>query len=298
MSQLVDSSPLLQPIIYDGQAYFTSQYFHAQYLANSPHGGKYRQHKHFLHALRSIETYTEYVEQSAIIEIAWSEAKILDSNQGQYVVTEGKQGSLSWKAIFQATGYQPLTLLNATAQAAMSHHLDDAISKQMSVAINTTIARQLSPSTTLAESLPEELATRRLRARMDAAAVLGTPLYLAQQEAVKAVLATTGIDFRPLLKGAPAQDQIAHTDRMLEPTELAKELGIRSARVMNLSLEALGWQVQKIGGGWEPTPAGKPYCAEHAWSSDYSTKTGLNFKWNVSAVRHALAQAQQSQAQP
>lgn len=50
----------------------------------------------------------------------------------------------------------------------------------------------------------------------------------------------------------------------------------------------LGWQVKKIGGGWEATPTGKPHCADHAWNGEHSTKTGYNLKWRVSAVRQAL----------
>lgn len=45
-----------------------------------------------------------------------------------------KQGLLQ---LFKLTGYKPLILLDATAQIALSHHLDDEVSKQMSVAVNT-----------------------------------------------------------------------------------------------------------------------------------------------------------------
>lgn len=280
-TQLTASSPLMQPVSYNGQTYYTSQYFHQQYLANSPHGGKYREHSAFLKALRSIEAYPLYLEQGDIVERAYPQGKSLNP---------------IWIQLYKSTGYQPLTLLNATAQVALSHHLDDAISQQISVAANTMVAKQAARRTT--EILPGERAERELAAFLGAGKLLGAPLYLVQQEAVKAVLVATGVDFRPLLKGAPAQDQISAADIMLEPTELAKELGLSNGRAMNLALEALGFQVKAIGGGWGPTPAGAPLCAVHAWASDHGTKTGVNLKWRASAVREALATQQQAGGMP
>jgi len=52
MPNLVPHPPLMQPVVYNGQEYFTSQYFHAAYLANSPHGGKYRRLDSFIKILR------------------------------------------------------------------------------------------------------------------------------------------------------------------------------------------------------------------------------------------------------
>ena len=133
MPDLVKVSHILsQPVEYEGQTYYTSQYFHQQYIANSEQGGKYRQHYHFLRLLRSIETYATYVQNKDIVEITY---KRTDSDQSQNGISE-------FLSLFQATGYRPLTLLNATAQLAMSHHLDDELSKQMSVTTNTIVARQ------------------------------------------------------------------------------------------------------------------------------------------------------------
>lgn len=262
-------SPLMQPVTYDGQQYFTSQYFHQQYLANSSLTGKYRQHSHFVRLLRSIEPYRKHLDRGDIVEITWHR-----------VNTEGIQNRDSFKPLFQAAGWNPLTLLNATAQLAMSHHLDDELSKQMSVATNARMAQQMT-----GESItrPLEDAHRDLAAALAIAALLEVPKYLAQQEAVKMVAQTTGVDLRPMLLTAPAQDNIAPDEVMLEPTELAKALGMPYAKDCNTFLARAGWQI-RTAIGWEPTAVGKPFAVRHAWVS--GNKTGYNWKWNVSAVQH------------
>lgn len=273
MPNLEPQSPLMQPILHNGHEYFTSQYFHAQYLANSPHGGKYRRHYHFLRAIRAIEAYELYVRQENIVELRYSE---VDSRNP------------FWVSLFKSIAYNNMALLDATAQLALSHHLDDEVSKQMSVAANTMVARQ---SRRPAALLPIDIAERTMQGSLRIAALLGAPLHIAQQEAVKLVSKETGLDFRPLLQAAPAQDAIPLAERMLEPTDLAKELGWgeNQGRKMNEALAGLGWQVKKIGGGWEATPTGKPHCVEgHAWTSRHSTKSGYNIKWRVAAVREAL----------
>jgi hypothetical protein len=120
--------------------------------------------------------------------------------------------------------------------------------------------------------------------------LLGTPTHIAQQEGAKYLLATYGVNVRPLLAAAPGQDNIAEEQRMLEPTAIGLELGLgknQGAKV-NKAIEALGWQVKKIGGGWEPTPGGKPHCAIHAWIADHGASSGYNLKWNIVALKKAL----------
>ena len=53
---------------------------------------------------------------------------------------------------------------------------------------------------------------------------------------------------------------------MLEPTPLAARLGFgkNHGYRMNRLLESLSWQVKRIDGTWEPTEAGRPYCAPPA----------------------------------
>jgi hypothetical protein len=265
----------MQPVMWQGHEYFTSQYFHQQYLAQSPYGAKHQLHRNFLRLLRSIPAYATYVSQGDVVELAWNRIK-----------TEATQILSQYQPLFEGTGYQPLTLLNATAQVAMTHHLDDELSQQISVAANTATARQLTKKAGV--GLPDEIAARKLAAWQEMGRLLGTPAHIVQQEAAKQIAATTGINLRPLLLAAPAQDAITPDDKMLEPRDLAKALGLSSGRILNSHLESLGWQVKRIGGGWEATPAGALHSTQHAWIADHGAKSGYNLKWNCEAVRTAL----------
>ncbi|MCK7581044.1 MAG: hypothetical protein MZV65_39105 [Chromatiales bacterium] len=77
MSKLVsiDSSPLMQPVQFNGQTYFTGQYFHQLYRTNSDADGKYKQTAHFLRLIRSIEAYPLYVESGDIVELTKADAE-------------------------------------------------------------------------------------------------------------------------------------------------------------------------------------------------------------------------------
>jgi hypothetical protein len=113
-------NPLMLPIELNGRTYFTSHYFHSLYRGNA--GEKYANIEEFNRLVRSIETYPEYVARADIVELKW-------------VVAKGS-GMQSLHPCFKATGYNPIMLINATAQIALTHHLDDALSKQVSVVVN------------------------------------------------------------------------------------------------------------------------------------------------------------------
>lgn len=140
MPNLTPQSPLLQPVTLDGQTYFTSQYFHAQYQQNTPGQGKHTRLDSFMRLLQSMEAYGVYIEQGDIRILTWEEVKSLTTNSGLVSAIKDLQ------PIFAAAGYRPLTLLNATAQAALSHHLDDLTSQAMSVAINQHVGRKAQPA--------------------------------------------------------------------------------------------------------------------------------------------------------
>lgn len=137
---------LMQPVTWDGQEYFTSQYFHRQYLENSEVGAKYQQHSHFARLVRSIEAYPIYVENGDIVEIPWSEYKSFKNKGIHPEDSLEKIGDL-----FIAASYNPLMLINKTGQIALTHHLDDELSKQMSVTANTMVAKQDMPTPTTAQ---------------------------------------------------------------------------------------------------------------------------------------------------
>lgn len=240
---LLPADILYQPVHYNGQEYLTSYYFHRQYRMNAGMQGKYRRHRDFVRLLRSMEAYALYSEQGDVVELHWTRIK-----------AEGAQILRTLQPLFQAAGYQSLVLLNATAQVALSNHLDDELSKQMSVAANTTIARQATRKNG-DTATPAELGARDFAAWLDVAKLLQTPIHIAQQEAAKAIEASYGVDFRPLLKGVVAQETIQPDDEMYEPTDLAKFLGFSSGQQMNRILQGLGLQY-KSGDTWVPTAKG------------------------------------------
>lgn len=287
MSNLVPTSPLMQPVLWHGQEYFTSQYFHQQYrqnLAEAGQEGKYREHRHFLQAIRLIPAYDTFAANHHIVLVTWQEVKTTN------LPDKSVSAFNELQKLFALTGYQPLTLLDHSAQIELMHHLEDEVSKEMAYRHSHHTATQLA-SRKASTPLPTELAARELAAWQEIGRMLGTPEYIVQQEAAKQIAATTGINLRPLLLAAPAQQTIAPEDVMLEPADLAKALGFKSGYALNCALETLGWQVRSIAGGWEPTPTGAPYAAQHAWTAEHGTKSGFNYKWKKQAVLDACTSA-------
>ena len=131
----------------------------------------------------------------------------------------------------------------------------------------------------------EQDAAAAIPAWMNMASLFNVPLHLAQIEAVKAVDERYAVDFSPLLVHAPAQNDIQESEVMLEPTELAKRLGLNSGAEANLALLSAGLQA-KEDGQWVPTEKGKPYCMKHAWKK--GSKSGYNLKWRLSAVSDVI----------
>lgn len=127
-----------------------------------------------------------------------------------------------------------------------------------------------------------------IEADLHIANLLGVPIHLAQSEAVKHARLSTGYDVSHLLQYAPAQSSIPDNDIMLEPTELARELGYSSAIAMNKALASAGLQVRNFD-KWQAIGFGAKISAVHHWSK--GGKTGYNLKWNVAKVRQALEAA-------
>lgn len=142
MNEVSSLNPLFLPVLYNRQTYFTSHYFHQQYQANKPEGGKYAQLSHFNRLIRSLEAYQDYLGRSDIVELTWEFVK----NQGDPIF-----GLL--KSLVEGNSYKPIMLINATAQIALTHHLDDEISKQVSVEVNAGAARRTSSLASLEDSL-------------------------------------------------------------------------------------------------------------------------------------------------
>lgn len=138
---------LMQPVQHGDQLYFTSHYFHREYRNNAGDQGKYKNLADFNVLIRSIEAYPNYVQRGDIVELKWAEVK-------ESEVME------NFHYLFKHTGYRPIMLINATAQVALTHHLDDEISKQISVSVNEGTAKQTAKApalTTVAKNFKARL---------------------------------------------------------------------------------------------------------------------------------------------
>lgn len=262
-------------IEWQGQQYLDSYDCHQDYLKDGdPKKAKFKNHRDYRRKIRDIESYSIYVDHKNIVTFSWEQVK-----------TGPAQELRRLTPLFRRIGHANLILLDATAQLALTHHLDNELSKQMSVTVNTAAARELTGQ----GRLPAELAKRTLRAYLDIAKMLGCPEHVAQQYAVKRIFIETGTDLQSLLNAAESTQPLAKTDRMLEPNDLAEELGFGHGNTagnrINIFLEQIGWQ-HKINGKWVMTSAGQPYGIDNPWINH--GKTGYNIKWRVEAVRNEL----------
>jgi hypothetical protein len=67
MDALLPVSLLFQPVVYQGHEYYTSQYFHREYVANGVYGKEYKEYDYFLKSIRSIAAYTGYLTTKDIV---------------------------------------------------------------------------------------------------------------------------------------------------------------------------------------------------------------------------------------
>lgn len=134
-------------------------------------------------------------------------------------------------------------------------------------------------------ALPQEEAARLIQAELRIGKLLGAPLHIVQIEAVKLAREKTGVDCSFYLTVTPAQNDIKPSEKMLEPTELGRQIG-KSAQWVNRQLENMGYQ-RKITDGWEATDLGKSLCRENSWINNTKhgiVKRGYNLIWYVSVL--------------
>ena len=257
MSNLVSikPSPLMEPVQYNGQTYFTGQYFHQLYRANSDESGKYKQVPHFLRLIRSIEAYPLYVESGDIVELTKSD-----------VETDPDLGS-----VFKASHGNPIMLINATAQVALTHHLDDEVSKQVSVSVNRQAVKQA-----LATGRQQAIAAKAwLDTSLYIAKALGTDEPMARAVAIDIVREQTGVDFGRMLSGNGVDEA------PMTSTDLGKAWGLtgKVGEKMNAALCKQGFAEKNEHGDWVPTEKGKPYCTCNPFKSPHSSHTGYRTLW-------------------
>ena len=132
---------------------------------------------------------------------------------------------------------------------------------------------------------PAEEVTLIMAESLKLANLLKIPKSTMLIEGAKSAYNKTGIDYRNAVTHSEYCNNIQGNEVMLEPTELADELGISSAIMMNRKLAELGLQNKK-GKKWVPTPVGKQLSIRHQWSKD--GKSGYNLKWNPEKVKNII----------
>jgi len=252
------TNPLMKPVQYNGQTYFTGQYFHQMYRNNSDTNGKYKRPGDFMRLIRSIEAYQKYVEAGDIVEIR-SKSDI----QGDDTETQ------NLRLAYKENNYATIMLINATVQVALTHYLDDEVSKNTSVNIN----RQIAEKSTTPKIGQVRVAKELIDTFLEAGRLLGTDQAMARVVAVDQVRQHTGLDMTPLLSNNAIEEA------PVTPTELGKELGI-SGRKMNAELEGNGFQAKNDEGNWMPTEKGKPFCTVNPYKAPNSNHTGYRILWH------------------
>ena len=259
---------LMQPIQWNGQVYFTSHYFHQQYQENSKDGGKYAELKNFNKLVRGIEAYKEYADKADIVELNKSET-----------------GS-DLEPVFKATRGNPIMLINATAQVALTHHLDDEVSKSVSVAVNEQTAKQL-PTTATVAAIARETRGRLQLAKMFGLA--GSKAQIAVNEWVHRdhginVMDELGVKFLKSEHQSPELTGTEIGERALFPGN-----GSGKAQNVNLALWKMGF-LRSIKGekssSWEVTEKG--LSSGHIEYDDMAKENGKRSSMQVIVYRESL----------
>lgn len=123
-------------------------------------------------------------------------------------------------------------------------------------------------------------AVAMLSTQLACASLLNVPVHLAQVEAVKEVRLTMAVDFTNMLRLSSNQQNIAHDDACLEPTELGKLVGLDAVN-MNRRLATAGYQI-RANGEWIATEKADGYAFPHHWVK--KDKSGYNLKWKRSIL--------------
>lgn len=258
---LETQNPLMLPIQFEEQVYFTSHYFHSQYKNNA--GEKYTQLKNFNALIRSIETYQDYVSRKDIVELTWQEAK--------------NSTDFNFKPVYESTAYKPIMLINATAQLALSHHLDDAISKTISVEVNSKASTK-APSAKLLFS--------ESKALIDLAKLFGlegNQAVLSASKAAKKMYGYSPLELLEVELISPVKE------KTLTPTEIGLQLGGLSGQKINKLLEELGYQTNFRDSHenivWSPTEKGKSHGEMIDTAKKHNDGTPVKqWKWYASII--------------
>jgi len=113
--RVVKTDPRFEPVVIDGKTYITSHLLHKQ----KREGGltKHERHDHFMEAVEAIDSFELLKRAGHFVKLVWREVK--SSNSGTEIIGP----------LMIANSYNPVLLLDATAQKEIEHFLDDEASK-------------------------------------------------------------------------------------------------------------------------------------------------------------------------
>jgi hypothetical protein len=271
-------NPLMLLIEWDEKSFFTSHYFHQQYLANKPDGGKYARQGDFMRLIRSIETYPNYLESGDIVELEWKSLK--DKSNADFALL---------KDAFKANGYRPIMLISATAQLALAHHLDDEISKEVSVKVNEQAAGEaVKPKRITAK----DVASILFMCKNELLQLPGVKPELAMACTFDAIEVATGLPARMLSKALPSTplEEAAH----LNATQIGEKVGMK-ARAVNSTLKDMGLIYQDDGKEWRLTDTGQRHGELKPFHRN--GHSGYEIAWKESVVPELQTYLDQGDAQ-
>lgn len=243
-SNIEIQNPLMQPVQYNSQLYFTSHYFHLQYKGNL--GSKYLELKNFNALIRSMEAYDVYVGNNNIIELSWRKVK--------------NSGVENLSPLFESNTYNPIMLLDSIAQIALTHHLDDEISKSISVSVNTQASESITQKTIASKKPPTlSFVAKELKAAKEIAKLLGFENVEADMCSVRIVKNYHNFDLPQI---AELEFKPSTKDKYLIPKTIGPIFGI-SSQAVNKMLKEKGFQFDSRGADgqlvWNLTEKGKEF---------------------------------------
>lgn len=296
-TELDNANPLMQVIELDGREYITSYNLHTVYKANA--GEKYSKLKNFNRLIRNIETFNAYKEKGDIVEIKWD------------VLTAAKYRGSKIESLIISNSYNPIMLISKTIQVALSHHLDDAISKEVSMKMNEAASVQKffdfisnPPTGRVGSKSEEDVKPKKITARVLKGAIsMGDqfkeirkkhgddPVVLALLSDAIGLNITALATVKPktVIPGANGE-YIPSDDDYLRVTDLGKMFTPEiSGQAVNKILQNVGFLTKEKGSDdWVITADGAPYGKY--FYSQHQTASGLgntrHVRWVSDVLEH------------
>lgn len=109
----LEADPRFEPVVIEGKTYITSHLLHRQ--KREAGLTKHQRHGHFMEMIENIDSYSKLADADHFKKLVWGICK--------------KEGTENIGPLMKANSYNPILLLDATAQKEIEHFLDDEASK-------------------------------------------------------------------------------------------------------------------------------------------------------------------------